>query len=276
MGDLSTTSTLLKISNVRNSVGNGITKPHFAIINGNLCVIKGIDNPEKHIALFNEYCGYRLAEELGLSIPKFGFSLVDENTTFDNEEKRQYFKKGCLCFFTEYIEKTVPLRSTRQLQGAANSELIAILLFDLLICNKDRNPGNLLLRQLKLQNLIIYPIDYTHAFQLQVLWEQGQLKHYTEEPKTPIVLEDISDQRIHHSIEESKTFSQEDIEICVKHFKNKLESVDIRNIIEGMPDVLLTKVSSCDIDDFVKFIEMRICELDSIQSYLTKRIAGGV
>ncbi|EUJ56611.1 HipA family kinase [Listeria fleischmannii] len=218
MGEITTANALLEVTNVRNSVGNGTTKPHYGVIDEKLCVIKGINNPEKHLVLFNEYFGYSLAKILGLNTPDFGFALISHKTLFDDERKKKYFIPGCLCFFTTYIEKTVLLRGVKQLSGAEESDLLGILLFDLLICNIDRNPGNLLLRKPKNQNLTMYPIDYTHAFELQAIWDQGQLSRYVKEPREEIDLERIHTQRIHQDIKEAKTFRAENIEGCISYF----------------------------------------------------------
>ncbi|EAD7000480.1 hypothetical protein AYX61_02150 [Listeria monocytogenes] len=275
MGSITGTASLTVVSNVRNSVGNGITKPHFAMIENTLCVIKGINNPEKHLVLFNEYFGYRLAGELGLSIPEFGFATINQETTFDNEDKRKYFTDGCLCFFTKYIEKTVPLRGVKQLYGASAYDLISLFLYDLLICNNDRNPGNLLLRKPKAQNLIVYPIDYTHAFELQAIWDRGQLKRFVEDPREKIELGKISKQSVYQHIKEVRVYRGEEVEDCFSHFQYRLARINLRDILEEIPDVLLEKITKEDLDYFIRFIEIRIDGLNEIRKFAQKEIIGG-
>ncbi|WP_167630557.1 HipA family kinase [Listeria valentina] len=275
MGSTSGVVTLLTISNVRNGVGNGITKPHYAIINNELCIIKGMNNPEKHLVLFNEYVGYRLAAILGLSVPEFGFAKINQETHFDESGKRKYFTNGCLCFFTKYVEKTVPLRAAKQLQSASSYELVSIFLYDLLICNSDRNPGNLLLHKPKTQNLSIYPIDYTHAFELQAVWDGGQLKRFVEKPKEKVDLDKIDNQLLYQYIKEAKIYRIEEIDECVNHFKNSLSTVNLEEVISEIPKELLCKIEKIDIEYFLRFLESRIEELDQLKDYMKSKIIGG-
>mgnify|MGYP001072021108 CR=1 FL=1 len=103
------------VQEIRNSVGNGSTDPHHAIIDGIDCVIKGIENPEGHIALVNEYFGYKIAEKCGLRVPKYGFSNINDFTKTKSEYS-ETFPQHSICFYTHTIKNVVLLRSIRQLQ----------------------------------------------------------------------------------------------------------------------------------------------------------------
>ena len=59
-------------------------------------------------------------------------------------------------------------------------DFVKILLFDHIIFNTDRNPGNLLVRFCK-NDVSLKVIDHTHVFISQALWDASCLKRAMEE-----------------------------------------------------------------------------------------------
>lgn len=266
---------ILQISFVKSSVGNGITDPHYASIGSMNCVIKSINNPESHLALFNEYIGYCIGSKLGLTLPKFGFAIIHEDTEFEDGVEMELFNCGSICFYTEVVEKVALLNSPNQLKQANKKELIAIVIYDCLICNKDRNRGNLLLQKLKGQPLLIYPIDYTHAFELQVVWDCLQLARFVNTPFEKIDLNLVVDQFIHTRIKESHLFYAEEVSEIADYFKRTLELVDLNSIISCIPTQILKKISETDLNLFKEFMYLRFSSIDEINSFIVCKLCNG-
>lgn len=266
---------LLKVSEVMNMVGNGVTEPHYGIINGVHCVIKSINNPEGHLALFNEFVGYSIAELFQLSLPNFGFAVITNETKFDEEITKQVFTENSLCFYTEQIEKALPLRSSKQISDATEMELLKILYLDYLICNKDRNPGNILVRKTKIRSLQIFPIDYTHAFELQVLWDGLQLKRFVDNPLEEVDSVSVSEQLIHQIIRESKNFNLSIIEECRDYLFDKLKDFDIRLVVKEIPETLLSLIDDEDYYLFIEFVNIRLNSLNEITDKLLQNLSLG-
>lgn len=59
-------------------------------------------------------------------------------------------------------------------------DFIKILLFDHLIFNTDRNPGNLLVQYYK-KNITLQVIDHSHVFINQAIWDANCLHRAMEE-----------------------------------------------------------------------------------------------
>jgi len=154
---------------VQHNIGNGITEPKLAMTDANIpVVVKTYNGPEGSLVLFNEYLCYRLAILLDIPMPGSGICLINEETVIYN---------GCVAkdqygygFYSTYINKSAPLVDTIISMMKNKEVFYKILLFDHIIFNSDRNPGNLLVQYYK-SNITLQVIDHSHVFINQAVWD---------------------------------------------------------------------------------------------------------
>lgn len=251
------------VTEVLSAVGNGITEPYYALIDGVLCVIKFINNPEGATALINEYVGYSIANSAGLRLPEYGFATTTSETSFEETEMQQEYT-SCICFYTVFIEKTVLFRSAKQIVECESHDLLNILLIDCILCNTDRNPGNLLLKKSKKAPLIIYPIDYTHAFHLGVLWPYDNALAKIESGIIQLNVADYLSQQIPCLFKESRRFTREELTGCGRIMMNQLLGLNIEEMLNSIPNNLFDEVPEINKDSFVNFLNQRVLGINNI------------
>ncbi len=149
------------------------TEPCDAILStGEHVVLKLCNNIQGNLSLVNEYICYRLATCLGILMPQSGICYVDSNT-LDEAEILLPNNYG-YAFYSKRIDKAVVIQAT-VLKKIVNKEMFFdILIFDHLVYNTDRNPGNLLLSMKK--EAYLYAIDHTHVFKNECIWDGFCLK----------------------------------------------------------------------------------------------------
>lgn len=258
------------VSEVLFAVGNGITEPYYALIDGVVCVIKFINNPEGPTALINEYVGYSLANSAGLRLPEYGFATTTSETLFEEKEMQQEYS-NCICFYTVFIEKTVLFRSPKQISDCENHDLINILLIDCILCNPDRNPGNLLLKKPKNEPLLIYPIDYSHAFHLGVLWPYDNTLRKIENGVIELNIADYLSQQIPCLFMESRRFTREELTECGRIMMTKLSCLNTEEILNRIPIDLFNKVPEIDRDAFINFLNRRVLGINTITNDICEK-----
>lgn len=245
---------------VQHNIGNGITEPKLAMTDDNtLVIVKTYNGPEGPLVLFNEYLCYRLAVLLDIPMPVSGICLIDEDTTIYNEcvDKNQ-FGYG---FYSTYLNKCLPLVDTI-ISLMKNKEVFyKILLFDHIIFNSDRNPGNLLVQYYK-NNITLQVIDHSHVFINQAIWDASCLIRAIDEKDyfSMRVLEenDYLYSMFFHTMKVNE-HSFTDLKII---FKNKVTEKVLRNFITEMPSEWLPP--SKDIDALICYILYRIEHLEDI------------
>lgn len=169
---------------------NGVTKPYIINCSGEEYVVKFTQNPEGDRALINEFVCAHIADLLDLPLTKPSLIKVNDEFIQDyGDELKQHVTKNIepgLHFGTKKIQKVFPINTPQILSRANNKDIIpAIILFDHIICNKDRdsNGGNLIFDY---TNNKIIVIDHTHAFDIGPLWNDHQLKLRIGEKITPL------------------------------------------------------------------------------------------
>ena len=150
------------ISVVQHNMGNGATEPKFAMTDDNTPVVVKTNNcPEGNLILFNEYFCYRLSILLDIKMPISGVCMIDNETViYDNCVNTNQLGLG---FYSTYLHKSTVLIPTIINMMQNKEDFIKILLFDHLIFNTDRNPGNLLVQYYK-KNITLQVIDHSHVF----------------------------------------------------------------------------------------------------------------
>ena len=155
-------------------MGNGATYPMLGVFeNDQRAVIKAFNNPEGNLTLVNEYICYKLATVLQLPMPISGLCQCDEYTEDPTKclSDRNY---GC-GFYSIYQEKNALLK-LGIMKHVENLDIFyKLVVFDHLIYNKDRNPGNLLV-EYKKSGVHISVIDHSHVFKNEAIWDENCFK----------------------------------------------------------------------------------------------------
>lgn len=162
-------------------MSNGVTKPFLINCSGEEYVVKFLQNPEGNKILINEFVCAEIAQLLNLPLAEPALVNVDEQFIIDyGETLTNHIKhdiKPGIHFGSKKIKKAFPINSTSMLEKATNiNSISSLIIFDHLICNKDRdsNAGNLLFDA---SNKSIVVIDHSHAFDIGPLWDDVQLNH---------------------------------------------------------------------------------------------------
>ncbi|EPB8162335.1 hypothetical protein QTH51_05095 [Clostridium perfringens] len=170
----------LHIDELLSPIGLGSTQPCIGLANGKQVIVKFLNNQEGNKTLINELICYEIAKKLELTIPQGGLCIIDNNTKINhNVIELTEFNEDCygIGFYSEYINNVTKVNGPAVIKLSSNYKwlLPRLILFDHLIFNKDRNPGNLLISMNK-SDKSLYVIDHTHTFNLQCLWTGYSLK----------------------------------------------------------------------------------------------------
>lgn len=158
---------------------NGTTEPIRCILEDETRVVaKYYNNCQGNLILVNEYICYKMALLLGLKMPHSGICIFDENE--QDKENILSSRNYGYGFYSTYFDKNTILKPGI-IRFIVNVDLIyKILLFDHVVYNKDRNPGNLLV-EFKAKSIYLTVIDHTHVFKNQTLWDEQCFKIGIEE-----------------------------------------------------------------------------------------------
>ncbi|MCR5421402.1 MAG: hypothetical protein K6E98_10360 [Lachnospiraceae bacterium] len=146
---------------------------------GTQVVTKLFNGPEGNLVLFNEYFCYRLAILLDIPMPRSGVCILDNSSEILDKElatPKNYGK----AFFSEFMPKVTKLLPSIITIIRNKEDFVKILLFDHIIFNTDRNPGNLLVRFYK-DDKSLKVIDHTHVFINQTFWDSTCLRRAMDE-----------------------------------------------------------------------------------------------
>lgn len=260
-----------RISQLCYNMDLGSTEPKFAILDdGTQVITKLINGPEGNLVLFNEYLCYRLAILLDIPMPRSGICILDEQTEIQDEELANETNYG-KAFYSEFMPKVTKLLPTIIGKMKNKEDFVKILLFDHIIFNTDRNPGNLLVRFCK-DDVSLKVIDHTHVFINQTFWDANCLKRAMRE-------NDLLDTKIleyntylYEMFFQNFSVTKEMLEKESLVFKSKINRDIITELIKNIPDEW--KPKQIDMDELVNYIMYRVDNLDVIIStiitYTTK------
>lgn len=253
---------------VQHDMGNGITEPKFAITDDNIPVIVKTNNgPEGPLVLFNEYFCYRLAILLSLPMPKSGICLIDANTNIYNDcIAVEQYGYG---FYSTYLNKVVPLVDTIIPMIKNKEAFYKILLFDHVVFNPDRNPGNLLVQYYK-NNIVLQVIDHSHVFINQAIWnanclEQGMME---KDYFSTRILEDNN--YLYGMFFRNMSVCEDDFSSLKTLFREKITETILRHFISDMPPEWVP--SSKDVSTLINYILYRIRHIDDICITILKHL----
>ena len=252
-----------KISQLCYNMNLGSTEPKFAILeDGTQIVTKLFNGPEGNLVLFNEYLCYRLAILLDIPMPRAGVCILDSTSEIQDKELATPNNYG-KAFFSYYMPKVTKLLPTIISKMRNKEDFVKILLFDHIIFNTDRNPGNLLVRFCK-DDVSLKVIDHTHVFINQTFWDASCLKRAMEE-------NDLLDTKVleynaylYGMFFQNFSVTKEMLKKESLVFKSRIK----RDIILGIVDVIPEewKPKQKDIDELVNYILYRVDNLDVIIS----------
>lgn len=174
---------MIHVESIDRFSGVGCTQPLISHVRIDeevfIAYVKVKNNPEGVRCLINEFISYGLGLALGVLMPECGVALVDDNT-IDNTNTFEFAENQGHCFYSKQIEKAFILNE-RAMPYIDNKGMYErIIVFDHLIYNTDRNPGNLLLSSKKKEK-VLYAIDHSHVFKNQSIWDAFCLKRGIEE-----------------------------------------------------------------------------------------------
>lgn len=253
---------------VQQNFTNGITEPKLAMTDDNtLVVVKTYNGPEGSLVLFNEYFCYRLAVLIGLPMPNSGVCLIDDNTVIYNDcvTKNQYGYG----FFSTYLNKVTQLNESIISMIKNKHVFYKILLFDHIIFNPDRNPGNLLVQYYK-NNILLWVIDHSHVFINQAIWDAGCLDRAINEKDyfSTRILEDNS--YLYEMFFQNISICENSFSSIKTDFRNKITETVLRSFISEIPHEWLPPQK--DLDALVKYILYRIEHIDDICITILKHL----
>lgn len=212
--------------------------------------------------LFNEYLCYRLAILLDIPMPRSGICILDSSSEIQDEELASINNYG-KAFFSEYMPKVTKLLPSIIGKMRNKEDFVKILLFDHIIFNTDRNPGNLLVRFCK-DDVSLKVIDHTHVFINQTFWDANCLKRAMEE-------NDLLDTKVleynsylYEMFFHNFSITKEMLEKESFSFKNRISRDIIIELIGFVPDEWKPKQK--DLDELVNYILYRVDNLDVIIS----------
>lgn len=252
-----------KISQLCYNINLGATEPKFAILeDGTQVVTKLYNGPEGNLVLFNEYLCYRLAILLEIPMPRSGICILDASSEIQDEELATSHNYG-KAFFSEYMPKVTKLLPPIINKMKNKKDFVKILLFDHIIFNTDRNPGNLLVQFCK-NDISLKVIDHTHVFINQSIWDANCLKRAMEE-------NDLLDTRVleYNAYLYGMFFRDFSItkEMLIKEssvFKSKINRGITLEFVNYIPEEW--KPQQKDVDELVNYILYRVNNLDVIIS----------
>lgn len=247
----------------------GSTEPKFAVLeDGTSVIVKLMNGPEGNLVLFNEYLCYKLALLLDIKMPHSGICMMSDKAEIQVEgiASEENFGKA---FYSTYLNKVTKLLPTIILRIQNKEDFIKILLFDHIIFNTDRNPGNLLVSFYK-NDISLKVIDHTHVFINQAIWDTFCLERAIKE-------NDLLDTKVlkyneylYKMFFNNMTVSKELLEEEAEKFKNKINKDVLAEIIENIPEEW--KPTQRDIDSLIKYIMYRVENLDVIISTIMSYI----
>ncbi|WP_220751642.1 HipA family kinase [Apilactobacillus xinyiensis] len=257
---------LPKVKNVISNLKSGYTHPFIVKCDNSdntseLFVLKAINKDICGKALFNELVCGRLAEQLGMSIPRFQIVNLTNDIILNTPEMQQLDFIAGPCFASLY-RKGRGMSQTYVKISKNKNRLPEIILFDQIILNIDRckRTDNILFDS---KTKSFFLIDHTEAFDIAQIWNIEELKHRMN--KTPPYL-----------TSELKGECYDNISCLVKgmndfrRFKEAAKKINYNDLIKNIPDEW--GVSKEEQEFILIFLKSRFNQIDDIIKELRENI----
>ena len=268
---------IYNVQSIIREIGNGATNPLIATLSDSTqtinAIIKTKGNPEGIRPLVNEYICYQLAYQLGIRMPFCGIASITAEVIDKHKNFLQPADFGS-CFFSEYIPHAT-LPNVAVISSVANKEIFEqIILFDHIIYNKDRNPGNLLMLCSKNEKYI-YVIDHSHVFKNQAFWDRFCFAQGMQE-------NDFGDRDILHynaayynMFSSCKNINLESLYALSSRYKEVLTPELLNKIIKEIPTDWQLEDNDMELASLVKYILYRVEHLDEMCIMIDHFMNGG-
>ena len=257
---------------------NCATDPLFCSLNigdrQTFAVVKFMNNPQGNLSLINEFCGARICQILGISLPQSGICEINRDTILDDEFRQKM--KGFSChnygpaFYSEYIYRSTPF-SAPLLSRVDVRQLVNMMLFDHLVFNRDRHDGNVLFEIGK--GFCFYLVDHSHIFKNDCIWDRYCFSQGIAE--NDFLDESIyeSNQEIYRQIILYASPSRAMFEDACKTFQQELTPQVLHSIIGQIPSEWAEGHEE-DVLALEGYLNYRVSHLPQITDLIIKR--GGL
>lgn len=162
------------------------------------------------------------------------------------------------------MDTIIPLMQNKE-------DFFKLLLFDHVIFNTDRNPGNLLVQYYK-NNITLQVIDHSHVFINQAIWDASCLNRAIAEKDyfSTRILDNNT--YLYNMFFHTMTITKKHFDKLKIEFSNIITKETLCRILTDVPSVWMP--TSRDTDALIAYILYRIGHLDdicnTIINYLTK------
>ena len=229
---------MVRVLSIDRFLGVGTTHPFVAKLekDGEVFIgfIKLKNNPEGILCLVNELISFRLAKACGVLMPESGIAVIDDNTTDNTYTNLVTADSMGNCFYSKQIEKALPLNEMIMPYIQNKDMYEKVILFDHLIYNTDRNPGNLVFSSKKREKTL-YAIDHSHVFKNQAIWDANCLRQGIRENDFKSE-EIISSSRAYEYFAQDKQITANSLNQVAELFKRYCTESIIQSSVESVPD----------------------------------------
>lgn len=191
-------------------------------------------------------------------MPESGICIFDNLTDTKGIISPKNYGYG---FYSTYLEKNTVLKSGIIKLIVNKEDIYKLIIFDHLVYNKDRNPGNLLV-EFKSKSIYLTVIDHSHVFKNQTIWD----KHCFE---IGIKEQDFTDQDIicnnntlYSMFYRNISITKEQLLKIGRAYKEILTSDVLSSIISSTPSEWETNVS--DLEALKEYLIYRLAHVDEI------------
>lgn len=221
----------MNIRRIIRTMGVGITKPHeVECDDGKKYIAKFPGNPDGSRVLINEYVCAELAKLFQLPIPNYSLVKIDNIKDYNGQLDGIELVNGT-AFCSEEIEKSGPVPNYLALTYTTNSiDALKTLIFDVIVGNNDRNPGNILLN-LKNKSFVI--IDHSHVFIHGALWDKYNLEDLID---NDISVDSLNRKTFNTLISSNNVSSNKEVIRKYIDVVKSIEEQDIDRIFNGIPE----------------------------------------
>lgn len=247
----------------------GITMPLLCLLeNSQFAVVKYPCNQVGTQVLINEWVCNKIALQIGLPTPQIGCCFLDQKSAYGAEFEEQLMvgeasfdqRNYGLGFYSQFIPNAVPLKKSNMRSLVNIEDFWKMLLFDQIVCNVDRHPGNLLYSLIEHK---FYAIDCSNVFNSQRGWTEQSLLY---DIKTNCyanleLLLPTTNGEIYEYFWTYIKCSPDDILALAKQIQQLLTPNVIYQIIDSIPDDWKDYITPSQVSTMRQYLNYRISHI---------------
>lgn len=201
-------------------------------------------------------------------MPVSGIAIVDSETQI-NDETVTSDNYG-YCFYSTYVHKSTKLVNTIMRMVSNKDDFLKIILFDHIIYNADRNPGNLLVQYKKDAAIVLKVIDHSHVFKHNSFWSKSTFQiGMKEDDYNDCKILDYND-GIYSMIFRNTLINLDCLLKYKQLFSNVFTKQNILNIINDIPKEWY--ISYEDVEYLIDYIMYRMSHFEDICKLIIQQI----